>query len=438
MRAGTVACRATRGTTATRSSARSSTSSDAGSAGATACSSTRTSTSTARRRLGAASVSTGRTRLLITRRHGSWVVLGTLVTDVELEPTPAARDRLRRVPALHRRLPDRRARRGRACSTRPSASPTGRSRPRRSRRRTARRMGAQVYGCDICQDVCPWNRGVEKRRRDEPRRGGARLARRLAQRRRSRAACPVRPSLRAAERRPTPAAERARRGRQRRRRARACSRRAVRARRRPTARRARAVGARADGSARMTPRRSVERWIGWVRLGGVLFALIEVGFFSSDFPRQYHSAAWAITAVFGVGAVALFFLIERASESMLRLVGAFSLVFDTAVIWSYGIVFTFEFGNQTRWATIFVARRSSAALRPPRRRALADRRRRLLRVQRVVARPLLRAARLRHRPGDVPDGRDLPHGPDRRLARLAAGRGGAHRRGTRRGGRAPP
>ena len=28
-------------------------------------------------------------------------------------------------------------------------------------------LGAQVYGCDICQDVCPWNRGVEKRRGDE-------------------------------------------------------------------------------------------------------------------------------------------------------------------------------------------------------------------------------------------------------------------------------
>ena len=30
----------------------------------------------------------GKNTMLITRRHGSWVVLGTLVTDQELEPTP--------------------------------------------------------------------------------------------------------------------------------------------------------------------------------------------------------------------------------------------------------------------------------------------------------------------------------------------------------------
>jgi epoxyqueuosine reductase len=29
-------------------------------------------------------------------------------------------------------------------------------------------LEAQVYGCDICQDVCPWNRGIEKRRAGEP------------------------------------------------------------------------------------------------------------------------------------------------------------------------------------------------------------------------------------------------------------------------------
>ena len=34
-------------------------------------------------------------------------------------------------------------------------------------------LGDQVYGCDICQDVCPWNRGVEKRRAGRPLSAGA-------------------------------------------------------------------------------------------------------------------------------------------------------------------------------------------------------------------------------------------------------------------------
>jgi epoxyqueuosine reductase len=34
-------------------------------------------------------------------------------------------------------------------------------------------LGAQIYGCDICQDVCPWNRGIEKRRAEDPLPAGA-------------------------------------------------------------------------------------------------------------------------------------------------------------------------------------------------------------------------------------------------------------------------
>jgi epoxyqueuosine reductase len=109
----------------------------------------------------------GKNTLLITRRHGSWVVLGTLVTNVALQPTPPldldcgeCRLCIDACPTGALDEP------GTLDSTRCLSYWTQAPVPPPAEYRAD--LGAQVYGCDICQDVCPWNRGVEKRRAGEP------------------------------------------------------------------------------------------------------------------------------------------------------------------------------------------------------------------------------------------------------------------------------
>ena len=106
----------------------------------------------------------GKNTMLITRRHGSWVVLGTLVTDVELEPTaPLDADcgscRLCIDACPTGALDEPGTLDSTKCLSYWTQAPAAIPEPYRAA------LGAQVYGCDICQDVCPWNRGVEKRRR---------------------------------------------------------------------------------------------------------------------------------------------------------------------------------------------------------------------------------------------------------------------------------
>ena len=105
----------------------------------------------------------GKNTMLITRRHGSWVVLGTLVTTAEVEATPPLELDCG------------------SCTLCIEACPTGAldepgvvdstkclsywtQSPAQIPEEYRVELGAQVYGCDICQDVCPWNRGIEKRR----------------------------------------------------------------------------------------------------------------------------------------------------------------------------------------------------------------------------------------------------------------------------------
>jgi signal transduction histidine kinase len=94
----------------------------------------------------------------------------------------------------------------------------------------------------------------------------------------------------------------------------------------------------------------LERWISWIRIVAVPWAVLEVGVIGSPFPsRSYELAAWATTAVLAVGAVGLFYLDRRVtSPGLQRVISLSALAFDTAVVWSYVLVYTFEPGTPIR------------------------------------------------------------------------------------------
>jgi len=109
----------------------------------------------------------GKNTMLITRRHGSWVVLGTLVTTAELEPTPPLDAGCGSCTLCIDACPtDALEEAGVLDATRCLSYWTQSADPMPEDIREA--LGDRVYGCDICQDVCPWNRGVEKRRAGDP------------------------------------------------------------------------------------------------------------------------------------------------------------------------------------------------------------------------------------------------------------------------------
>ncbi|HVD12762.1 MAG TPA: tRNA epoxyqueuosine(34) reductase QueG [Gaiellaceae bacterium] len=108
----------------------------------------------------------GKNTMLITRRLGSWVVLGTLVSTAELEPTPPLDVDCGSCTLCIDACPtDALDEPGVLDATRCLSYWTQSSDPFPEEYREA--LGDRVYGCDICQDVCPWNRGVEKRRAGE-------------------------------------------------------------------------------------------------------------------------------------------------------------------------------------------------------------------------------------------------------------------------------
>ena len=107
----------------------------------------------------------GKNTMLITRTHGSWVVLGTLVTDVAVEPSsPIAHGCGSCTLCIDACPTDALDEPGVLDATRCLSYWT--QTPGEMPEDVMDALGDRVYGCDICQDVCPWNRGIEKRRAD--------------------------------------------------------------------------------------------------------------------------------------------------------------------------------------------------------------------------------------------------------------------------------
>jgi signal transduction histidine kinase len=100
----------------------------------------------------------------------------------------------------------------------------------------------------------------------------------------------------------------------------------------------------------MTPElerlRENERWIAWVRLAAVPFAIVEVGAISTDYPPGYESWAWATTGLLAIAGIG-FFLLSRADEFARapRRIGLLAITIDTVIVTAFVLIYQYEIGS---------------------------------------------------------------------------------------------
>jgi signal transduction histidine kinase len=94
--------------------------------------------------------------------------------------------------------------------------------------------------------------------------------------------------------------------------------------------------------------RDVERWIAWIRLGAVPFAIFQVAL-DRHYPRHYELGAWLTTGVFAVGALAFWTVSRREwSKAALQRIGLAALAFDFAIVSAYTLIYSYEQASPIR------------------------------------------------------------------------------------------
>ena len=100
----------------------------------------------------------GKHSLLLNRKHGSWFFIGVIVSDLELEPDHPTNDYCGDCTRCIDACPTGAILPGKTINaSRCISYLTIENRNDRIPEEFRNQMQNRVFGCDICQDVCPWN-----------------------------------------------------------------------------------------------------------------------------------------------------------------------------------------------------------------------------------------------------------------------------------------
>ena len=100
----------------------------------------------------------GKNGLVIHEKFGSWLLLGALVTDLELQIDAPHPDRCGECSACIPACPTGAIQEGRLVDANKCLAYLTIETKQPIPRELATSAGGRVFGCDACQEVCPWNR----------------------------------------------------------------------------------------------------------------------------------------------------------------------------------------------------------------------------------------------------------------------------------------